>query len=203
MAARLGAPLPVCWAGLGHDLGKGTTPRAQWPRHPGHEERGVRLLQRVHERLRVPNDCRELAVLLAREHVHVHQSAGFGAAALVRLFDRCDAWRRPDRFGALLLGCECDARGRAGREEIAYEPARRLPALLAAALGVDTAAVAAAAAARGASGPAIGAAVRAAREAALQAALDRGPGAPDAPDTPPAAAAGPVPEAARSARDPP
>ncbi|MDE2613919.1 MAG: multifunctional CCA addition/repair protein, partial [Burkholderiales bacterium] len=94
MAARLDAPLAVRWACLGHDLGKGTTPRELWPRHHGHEERGARLLRGVHERLRVPTGCRELAELLAREHVHVHRSTAFGAAALVRLFDRCDAWRR-------------------------------------------------------------------------------------------------------------
>ncbi|MFO1291841.1 MAG: multifunctional CCA addition/repair protein [Rubrivivax sp.] len=174
MAARLAAPLAVRWACLGHDLGKGTTPRAQWPRHLGHEERGVRLLRGVHERLRVPVDCRELAELLAREHVHVHQSAGFGAAALVRLFDRCDAWRRPERFALLLQGCECDARGRGGHSELDYAPARRLPPLLAAARGVDTAAVAAAAAARGARGPAIGAAVHEARIRAVHEALQPG-----------------------------
>jgi tRNA nucleotidyltransferase (CCA-adding enzyme) len=119
----------------------------------------------------VPGDCRELAELLAREHVHVHQSGGLAAPALVRLFDRCDAWRRPERFGALLLGCECDARGRAGREEIVYAPAQRLPLLLRAAQAVDTAAVAAQAEGRGARGPAIGAAVAAARAQALQAVL--------------------------------
>ena len=168
MAARLAAPLEVRWAALVHDLGKGVTPRAQWPRHLGHEERGARLLGAVHERLRVPADCRELAVLLAREHVHVHMSGRLGAAALVRLFDRCDAWRRPQRFALLLQGCECDARGRGGRAEADYPPARRLSALLQLARGVDTAAAAAAAAARGARGPAIGAAVNAARAAALQ-----------------------------------
>jgi tRNA nucleotidyltransferase (CCA-adding enzyme) len=171
MAARLGAPLAVRWACLGHDLGKAETPSAAWPRHLGHEARGVRRLGPLHERLRVPNDCRELAVLMAREHVHLHQSGRLGAAALVRLFDRCDAWRRPERFGALLLGCECDARGRAGREEIRYEPARRLPPLLQAARAVDTGAALAAAAARGARGPALGAVVRSVREQAVQAAL--------------------------------
>jgi tRNA nucleotidyltransferase (CCA-adding enzyme) len=171
MAARLDAPLAVRWACLVHDLGKGRTPREQWPRHIGHEARSARLAAALADRLRVPNDCRELGDVTAREHVHVHASGTLGAAALMRLFERCDALRRPARFGALLLACECDARGRAGREEQPYGPAARLPPLLQAVLGVDTAGVAAAAAARGAQGPALGEAIRAARIGALQAEL--------------------------------
>jgi tRNA nucleotidyltransferase (CCA-adding enzyme) len=172
MAARLHAPLPVRWACLVHDLGKGTTPRELLPRHHGHEQRSASLGRALAERLRVPNDCRDLADVVAREHGHIHASALLGAAALLRLFERCDAIRRPDRFPAILLACECDARGRTGFEDRPYAPAERLPPLLAAALAVDTAAVAAAAAARGARGEAIGQAVRAAREAALAGALE-------------------------------
>ena len=169
--ARLLAALPVRWACLMHDLGKGTTPREQWPRHLGHEARSARLARLLAERLRVPNDCRELADVVAREHGNVHASGALGAAALVRLFERCDAWRRPQRFAGLLLACECDARGRSGREAQPYAPAIRLPPLLQAALGVDTAAAAAAAAQRGARGSDIGQAVQAARVAAVAAAL--------------------------------
>jgi tRNA nucleotidyltransferase (CCA-adding enzyme) len=174
MAARLAAPLPVRWAGLVHDLGKGTTPREQWPRHIGHEQRSVKLGQALAERLRVPGDCRELADVVAREHGNVHQSAGLGAEALLRLLDRCDALRRPQRFAQVLQACECDARGRTGREEDAYPPATALPPVLRAALAVDTAAVAAAAAERGAKGPDIGQAVRRARVQSIDQALAAG-----------------------------
>ncbi len=177
IAARLAAPLAVRWACLMHDLGKATTPAELLPRHIGHEQRGVTLARRVAERLRVPVECRELAELTAREHVHLHMSGGLGAAALVRLFERCDALRRPERFGELLQACECDARGRGGRADSAYAPTRRLPPLLAAARAVDTAPVAAAAAAAGARGPAVGASVRQARERAVAAALATEPGA--------------------------
>jgi tRNA nucleotidyltransferase (CCA-adding enzyme) len=178
MTAMLAAPLAVRWACLVHDLGKGTTPREQWPRHIGHEQRSARLARAVAERLRVPNECRELADVVAREHGHLHRSGELGAAALLRLFERCDAIRRPQRFAEVLLACECDARGRAGMAMLAYAPATRLPPLLQAALGVDTAAVADAAVARGAKGPAIGEAVRQARTAAIAAALssDAAPG---------------------------
>lgn len=171
MAARLQAPLAVRFACLCHDLGKGTTPEDLWPRHIAHEKRSVELAQAVCERWKVPVDCRELAEVTAREHGNVHRSAELGASALMRLFERCDALRRPDRFAGLLLACECDARGRLGREDEPYLPRRRLPGLLDAVRGVDTAAIAADAAARGLNGPAVGDTIRQARVRALEAAL--------------------------------
>ena len=168
MSARLGTPLAVRFACLGHDLGKGTTPTDVLPRHIGHEQRSVALVRAVCERLRVPVDCRELAEVVAREHGNVHRSAEFGAAALVRLLDRCDAWRRPERFAEMLLACECDARGRLGLEESAYPQRARLLAVLDTARSVNSAAVAADAAARGLSGPAIGEALHAARVLAVE-----------------------------------
>jgi tRNA nucleotidyltransferase (CCA-adding enzyme) len=171
MAARLAAPLAVRFACLCHDLGKGTTPEDRWPRHIAHEKRSVDLARAVCERWKVPVDCRELAEATAREHGNVHRSGELGAAALMRLFERCDALRRPDRFAGLLLACECDARGRLGRENEPYAPRRRLPVLLEAVRRVDTAAIAAAAAERGLEGPAIGDAIRQARVRALEEAL--------------------------------
>ena len=169
--ARLQATLPVRWACLVHDLGKGTTPRDQWPRHLGHKGRSAKLAQALAARLRVPTDCRELADVVAREHGHVHASGTLGAAALLRLFERCDALRRPDRFAAVLQACACDARGRTGLEDRPYAPAARLPGLLQAALSVDTAAIAAHAAAQDQNGSAIGVAIQAARVAAVEARL--------------------------------
>ena len=166
-AARLQAPLAVRYACLCHDLGKGTTPPEDWPRHIAHEARSVVLARQVGERWRVPSDCRELAELTAREHGNIHRSAALGPAALVRLFDRCDAWRRPDRFAGLLLACECDARGRLGREDQPYPQRARLLAALGVARAVDTTVVAAEAAAHGLAGPAIGQAISAARVRAL------------------------------------
>jgi tRNA nucleotidyltransferase (CCA-adding enzyme) len=171
MAARLEATLPVRYACLGHDLGKGTTPAAILPKHIRHEERSVELVRQLSERLRVDNACRSLAEVVAREHGNVHRSVEFGAAAVVRLLERCDALRRPERFADLLLACECDARGRLGRENASYPPRERLSAALAVVMAVDATAVAAEAEARGLSGPAIGGAIHAARVRALEAAL--------------------------------
>ena len=171
MSARLNAPLPVRFACLGHDLGKGTTPADVLPRHLGHEERSVTLLRALCERLRVPVDCRALAEVVAREHGNIHRSAECGAAALVRLLERCDALRRPERWDAVLLACECDARGRLGLEESAYPQRPRLLQAAVWACSVDTAAVAADAAQAGRIGPDIGAAVHEARVRAVQAGL--------------------------------
>ena len=164
---RFDAPLQVRFACLVHDLGKGSTPREDWPRHIAHEARSARLARAVAERLRVSAECRELADTVAREHGNVHRSGGLDALATLRLLERCDAVRRPARFAEVLLACECDARGRTGREETPYPPRERLARALTSVLAVDTASIAGAAAARGLSGPAVGAAVRQARCAAL------------------------------------
>jgi len=172
MAARLQAPLAVRWACLMHDLGKGETPADLLPRHLGHEQRSARLLRAVGQRLRVPTDCTELAEVVAREHGHIHRSAELGAAALLRLLQRCDALRKPERFAQVLLACECDTRGRLGFEHSAYPQRARLQAALGAAQSVATAGLAQAAQAAGARGADIGQAVAQARTRALQAWLD-------------------------------
>lgn len=172
MAARLQTPLSVRYACLGHDLGKGTTPADILPRHLGHEGRSVQLLRAVNERLRVPNECRELAEVVAREHGNIHGSGSFGAGAVLRLLGRCDAWRKPQRFAEVLRACECDARGRLGYAEQPYPQGERLQRALALGQAVDTARISAEALARGLKGPAIGQAIDDAREAALSAGLD-------------------------------
>ncbi|AKM30820.1 multifunctional CCA tRNA nucleotidyl transferase/2'3'-cyclic phosphodiesterase/2'nucleotidase/phosphatase [Pandoraea faecigallinarum] len=142
-AAARGFSLPVRFAALTHDLGKGTTPEDVLPRHIGHEGRSVGLLGPLCARLRVPVDCRELAEVVAREHGNIHASRKFGAGALVRLLQRCDALRKPERFVEVLQACEADARGRGGDFATAPYPQReRLMAALAAARSIDAGAVA-------------------------------------------------------------
>jgi tRNA nucleotidyltransferase (CCA-adding enzyme) len=168
MAAQLNMPLPVRVACLMHDLGKGTTPADVLPRHIGHEGRSVKLLQKVCERLRVPTDCKELAEVVALEHGNIHRSTELGPEAVMRLLQRCDAFRQPERFARVLQACECDARGRLGFEEAAYPQAERLLKAQQAALSVDTAPVAQTAAAQGLKGPQIGVQIAQARIRAIQ-----------------------------------
>ena len=164
-------PLPVRWACLVHDLGKATTPVDELPRHIGHEKRGEDLIRTVNERLRVPVDCGELALLTAREHTNVHSSEKLNASAVLRLLERCDAFRRPERFLQMLAACECDATGRLGLEDRPYPQRARLAAALKTAQDVDARAASAQAIERGLKGPAIAEAVRRARVTALAAEL--------------------------------
>jgi tRNA nucleotidyltransferase (CCA-adding enzyme) len=164
-AAAHAAPNPVRFAVLTHDLGKALTPKADWPSHRRHEEFGVPLIEALCERLRIPNGHRELAVLTARYHTLVHRALELRPATLLTLLENCDAFRRPERFGELLLACEADARGRTGREHEPYPQAEHLRSALAA-----SAAVALNAADRqGLSGPEIGEEVRRRRLAAVSA----------------------------------
>ncbi|SDP25282.1 tRNA nucleotidyltransferase (CCA-adding enzyme) [Rhodoferax sp. OV413] len=168
IAARLQAPLPVRFACLTHDLGKATTPADVLPRHIGHEARSAELLKGVCQRLRLPTDCRELADVVAREHGNIHRGMDFGAATTLRLLERCDALRKPQRFADALLACECDARGRLGLHDSAYPQRPHWLAALAAAQSVATDVIAREAQAKGLQGKDIGGLVHAARVAALR-----------------------------------
>lgn len=136
-AAQLSDALPVRYAALLHDLGKGLTPEEKWPSHHGHEKAGVALVKALSDRLKAPNDCRDLAMLVSEYHTHIHQIMALKPATLLKVFNACDAWRKPERFKQLLLACVADARGRTGFETIAYEQADYARAALAAAQQVD------------------------------------------------------------------
>jgi len=143
-SARHGYALPVRYAALTHDLGKAETPADLLPRHIGHEGRSVRLVEQLSSRLRVPNDCRDLALLMARDHGNVHRAADLKPSTIVALLERSDALRRPERFEQLLEACRCDYTGRLGWENRPYDPPERLLAALAAVNGVAAGEIAAA-----------------------------------------------------------
>ena len=160
--------LPLCgrWAALLHDLGKGLTPAEYWPRHHGHESRGMAPVEAACARLKVPAECRDLAIMAAREHGIVHRAGELRPDTMVALFERTDAFRRPDRFAELLRVCAADARGRLGGEGDPYPQAERLAGALAAARALDAGAIA-----RSMPAPEIPAAIRRARVAAVAASL--------------------------------
>ena len=122
-AALLSEALDVRFAGLTHDLGKATTDKNKLPSHPGHEARGVKLVKALAKRLPIPNACRDLACLAAEFHTHCHRAFELRAATILKVLDRSDAFRRPERFEKFLVTCEADARGRAGLEERDYPQA--------------------------------------------------------------------------------
>jgi tRNA nucleotidyltransferase (CCA-adding enzyme) len=119
-AALLSGEPQVRFAALLHDLGKASTPRAQWPSHPGHEERSVALVEALAERLRLPGDYRDLAIIVARYHAIVHRAFDLKPKTILEFMERADAFRRPERFAQALLACEADSRGRAGLEHQPY-----------------------------------------------------------------------------------
>jgi tRNA nucleotidyltransferase (CCA-adding enzyme) len=119
-AVKLGGGVAARFAVLMHDLGKGVTPAEVLPSHHGHEDAGVALVEQLTSRLRVPNHLRELAVMTARFHTHVHRAFELRAATMLNTLESCDALRRPDRFADFLLACEADARGRKGLEDRSY-----------------------------------------------------------------------------------
>lgn len=158
-AARLGAPLSARYAALVHDLGKGLTPPESWPRHVGHEKAGLDPIQAVSDRLRVSTACRRMALLVGEHHLVAHRALELRPATVVRLFERLDAFRRPERLEPFLLACEADHRGRAGRADHPYPQATYLRDAHRAAAGVEAGPFVQ----QGLEGPAIAAAVHEAR----------------------------------------
>lgn len=140
-AARLSGDTRVRFAVLVHDLGKGTTPSAEWPRHIGHEERGVKIIKNFCQRLRVPTEYRELAEAVSRYHLHCHRALELRAETVLKTLEGINAFRRPERVEWFLLACEADARGRKGLEDRAYPQAELFRRAYAAAreVGVEVA----------------------------------------------------------------
>jgi tRNA nucleotidyltransferase (CCA-adding enzyme) len=119
-AALLSPDPKVRFAALVHDLGKGTTPREEWPSHRGHEERSVALIGALADRLRLPGEYRDLSVIVARYHGIVHRAFDLRPKTILEFMERADAFRRPERFAQALLACEADSRGRTGLENVPY-----------------------------------------------------------------------------------
>ena len=189
-AEKLSADPVVRFAALVHDLGKGDTPADVLPRHVGHEHRSVTRVQQLCDRYRIPNRYRELAVPVARHHGLAHRVFELRPSTLLELAESLDAFRRPERYESFVLACEADHRGRLGFGERDYPQSRFLRGVLAAARGIDIAALRE----RGHEGAALGEAIRRARVAAIAAYKENCGEKPPAP--PP-----PVPHAHTAPRD--
>jgi tRNA nucleotidyltransferase (CCA-adding enzyme) len=172
-AAQQSASLAIRFAALVHDLGKGTTSPEQWPQHIAHEARSVKLVETLCERLKIPGDVRDLAVMTAREHGNVGRAFEMRADTLVKMLERCDAFRKQARFMDLLVASECDFRGRTGFEDRPFPQRAFLQTVLAAAQSVDGGEIAAKVSATATDKPAeaIAQAIRAARVAAVAAVM--------------------------------
>lgn len=158
-------PLTVRWACLLHDLGKGLTPEDQWPRHLEHEHTGLKLIEAVNQRFKVPRDCQELALLVGEYHTHSHRAFELRASTLLALLQSFDVYRRPQRFDEFIAACEMDARGRLGLESRPYPQADYLRGAASAARAVAVQPLLE----QGFKGPALGEALKRERLNALKA----------------------------------
>ncbi|MFW1753124.1 multifunctional CCA addition/repair protein [Acinetobacter wanghuae] len=123
-ACRQNYSLDVRFAVLVHDLGKALTPQDEWPRHIMHEERGIKPVTEVCDRLKVPTNTKQLAIAVCKEHLKCHQALNLKPGTLWRLLQRLDVLRRPERVEAFIQACECDSRGRLGLENRDYAQAQ-------------------------------------------------------------------------------
>lgn len=153
------------FATLVHDLGKGTTPKDRWPSHQGHEERGVKQIEALSKRLRVPNECRDLGIKVSRWHLHCHRAFELKASTIEKLFSGLDLWRNPNLLPDFLQCCIADVRGRTGMEKQEYSQVEYLSDCFEAARAVDSQAIREA----GYEGVEIGKKMQEARIAAIQA----------------------------------
>ncbi|MGI9289754.1 MAG: multifunctional CCA addition/repair protein [Gammaproteobacteria bacterium] len=163
-AAQLTESIEVRFAAMVHDLGKGTTDPKYWPSHRDHERRGVKLIEKLCERTGVPNRCRDLAVHVAQYHTHIHRAIELRPDTVLRVLEKTDAFRRPDRFEEFLLTCEADARGRTGLENNPYHQADIMRCAFTAARSVDIEAIKA----QGLDGPEFGNALKQSRIRAIE-----------------------------------
>ncbi|WP_200897885.1 multifunctional CCA addition/repair protein [Arsukibacterium sp. MJ3] len=162
-AAALSPRLDIRFAALVHDVGKGVTKTKLLPAHHGHEYTGLELIKQLCQRLRVPNDCCELALLVCEYHQLVHKAQELKPATILKVFNAIDVWRKPQRLIDILLCCTADLRGRTGFEHADYPQAAYLQQLAEAAKAVNVRDIVA----KGLQGEAIGAELQRARLRAI------------------------------------
>jgi tRNA nucleotidyltransferase (CCA-adding enzyme) len=136
-AAKLSESLPVRFAAITHDLGKGLTPQKEWPNHKMHGHSGLKCIRSLCERLRIPTIYKELALLVCEHHTNIHNAAELKSATYLKILNKLDVWRKPDRLNDILLCCQADHQGRKGFEQSDYPQKSLFESAYQAALQVD------------------------------------------------------------------
>ncbi|TCV26227.1 tRNA nucleotidyltransferase (CCA-adding enzyme) [Vibrio crassostreae] len=140
-AALLSPSLPVRFAAQVHDLGKGVTPKCEWPSHKMHCHTGVKIIKKLCERVRVPNEFRDLALLVCEQHSNIHRAGELKPTTFLKVLNKFDVWRKPDRLNDILLCCQADHAGRKGLQDQPYPQKARFEAAYKAALQVEVKAI--------------------------------------------------------------
>lgn len=140
-AALLSPSLPVRFAAQVHDLGKGITPESEWPSHKMHCHTGLKIIKKLCERVRVPNEFRDLALLVCEQHSNIHRAGELKPTTFLKVLNKFDVWRKPERLNDILLCCQADHAGRKGLEDQPYPQKARFEAAYQAALQVEVKAI--------------------------------------------------------------
>ncbi|PMM04115.1 multifunctional CCA tRNA nucleotidyl transferase/2'3'-cyclic phosphodiesterase/2'nucleotidase/phosphatase [Vibrio kanaloae] len=140
-AALLSPSLPVRFAAQVHDLGKGITPESEWPSHKMHCHTGLKIIKKLCDRVRVPNEFRDLALLVCDQHSNIHRAGELKPTTFLKVLNKFDVWRKPERLNDILLCCQADHAGRKGLETQPYPQKARFEAAYQAALQVEVKAI--------------------------------------------------------------
>ncbi|TEW53906.1 multifunctional CCA addition/repair protein [Psychromonas sp. RZ22] len=122
-ACLLSSSTVLRFACLVHDLGKALTPKSEWPSHKGHGLKGLAVIKKLCQRLKIPNEYRDLALLVSEHHTNIHSAFELRASTMSNIMEKCDAWRKPERFHQMLQCCVADSKGRTGFELLPYPTA--------------------------------------------------------------------------------
>ncbi|BCN23166.1 multifunctional CCA addition/repair protein [Vibrio alfacsensis] len=140
-AAKLSDSLPVRFAAQVHDLGKGVTPESEWPSHKMHCHTGLKLIKRLCDRVRVPNEFRDLALMVCEQHSNIHRAEELKPQTVIKILNKFDVWRKPERLQDILICCQADHAGRKGLEDQPYPQADLFMRAYQAAASVDVQAI--------------------------------------------------------------
>ncbi len=140
-AAKLSTSLPVRFAAQVHDLGKGVTPESEWPSHKMHCHTGLKLIKKLCERVRVPNEFKDLALMVCEQHSNIHRAAELKPQTIIKILNKFDVWRKSERLKDILICCQADHAGRKGLENLPYPQADIFMLAYQAAASVDVQAI--------------------------------------------------------------
>ncbi|MDV7104547.1 multifunctional CCA addition/repair protein [Vibrio sp. TH_r3] len=136
-AAKLTRSPIIRFAAQVHDLGKGVTPPSEWPSHKMHAHTGIAIIKSLCNRVRVPNDYKEIALAVCAQHTNIHRAEELKPATYLKILNKLDVWRKPEKLEQVLIACVADSQGRTGHQQSDYPQKERFENAYKAALSVN------------------------------------------------------------------